>query len=344
MIEMNLLGEIDRTDMQSMVDAFPEMLQITTLTQEFRQSIQLAKKDNIEGICLLGMGGSAISGLLTKGVIHSDVPIISVRNYSIPKFVKQSWIIIAVSYSGNTEETLLSLREAKKKGSTCFAITSGGKMRTEVPSNRTHVLPKGFQPRAALPLIFSAVFPTIELLLGKEHIDLKLIAAQLKKTQKQWGTEIRKPEDFAQFLVGKIPIFTGWSHLFPVAYRAKCQINENAKAAAFYSELPEVNHNEIESVLTFTEKKLVPIFLRSVHETRRISQRFDITHDIYKDYGCEPVSIKLRSQSKLEETLAITHYLDRVSVNLANIIGVDPINVDRIQILKKRLASDNETI
>jgi len=125
----------------------------------------------------------------------------------------------------------------------------------------------------------------------------------------------------------------------PVAYRAKCQINENSKAEAFNSEIPEATHNEVEGFPYDEESHIIPIFLRSSNEDPRISQRMDVALDLYKEIGLNPLNLSAFGSSKIENMLSLTQYLDMVSVELAEKRGADAVNVRRITELKKRLAS-----
>jgi hypothetical protein len=149
---------------------------------------------------------------------------------------------------------------------------------------------------------------------------------------------MESPEKLAHVLGDSIPSFTGWKHLAAIAYRAKCQISENAKGVALWSEMPEASHNEIEASVSYLDHSVVPIFLRSKYEDKRTAGKFNVVSEIYSDIGCKPVQLAFDSDSKVEEALAMAHYLDTVSVELADIRGVDSLHVDKIADLKARLA------
>jgi glucose/mannose-6-phosphate isomerase len=199
------------------------------------------------------------------------------------------------------------------------------------------VLPQSFQPRAAFPLIFTTLLNLIEILLRKKLTDFNNIADELSKKVSKWESSEFSPKAMALDLLEYIPVFIGSQHLTPVAYRAKCQVNENAKAMAFSSELPEANHNEIESFDSNNEHSVIPVFLRSSHEIDPMKQSFDILMEIYEEEGYAPLKLSLKSDSKLEEMLMLTYYLDLASIELAGLRGVNPISVDKISKLKSRL-------
>jgi glucose/mannose-6-phosphate isomerase len=298
-------------------------------------------KEGVQGICFVGMGGSSIAGNYVRALLseESRIPIVVVRNYSLPMFVDNTWVVIAISYSGNTEETLAAVSSAEAIGARIVTLTSGGKMAQEdkYPTVR---LPKDFQPRAALPIIFSIALPIAETLSGLTTSKFGALENILTENATMWGKWIQSPHQLAKSLIRKIPLFIGSRHLTPVAYRAKCQINENSKALAFQSELPESNHNEIESFVSTYGCSIKPIFLRSCFESRALHKRFDVTLEIYNEMGLNPLNIEIKGETKLEEMLLQTHFLDMVSVEYAILREVNPISVDKIEDLKRRLSKD----
>jgi glucose/mannose-6-phosphate isomerase len=336
---MPILDDIDLSSMRETVQAFPDLLTILELSDDLMLFIKNARTKGFDGIGLLGMGGSSIAGEMSRGLLWGDthVPIVSIREYDLPGFITEEWFIIAVSYSGNTEETLSALQQAMEIGCPFIVITTGGKMieiAGDAPSLR---LPRGIQPRAALPLLFSAEYGLLQLLVKDRMIDLKETSEWLKKRMDDWGKALPTPAEFAAKVRDQIPLFFGSGHLTPVAYRAKCQVNENSKMVAFHAEIPEGNHNEIEGSYGYMRRNVVPVFLRSDHESKRVKQRIDITSDIFSRYASHTLHLEFKDGTKLQEALAITHYLDMVSVELAELHDVDPVSVERIAELKNRL-------
>ncbi len=336
------LEGVDLTSMRSMVLRFPELLVAKKPDSRFLERARRTGESGIDGICLVGMGGSSIAGEICRGLLldQSSVPILTVKNYSLPNAVGRKWAVVVVSYSGDTEETLSSFEDARSRRATIFVITTGGTLAKRAQSASMHVVPKGLQPRAALPLMYSAVHPTVEALSGLEATDLERVATTLRQQAQDWGARADSPSTLAEKLKDSIPLFIGWKHLVPIAYRAKCQINENAKTVAFHSELPEADHNEIEAAMSYGRHSVVPVFLRSCFEESAIRRRFDVTSEVLSGAGCESIHLRIRTDSLLEESLAMTHFLDMTSVDLAERLGVDPLRVDRIAHLKKELAAD----
>ena len=335
---MDTLEKINPQDMKNMVTFFPDLLNVIDISPQIKSVLKDFRAEEIKGICYVGMGGSSIAGSYTQYYLSDKlkIPLHVVRNYSLPKYVDNKWIVILTSYSGNTEETISSLRNAMDRNLRTICISSNGKI-TEIGKNVV-AIPGKIQPRAAFPLLFSTVLTITELALSEKNTDFSRVADFLKEQAKLWGKVFPEPIEVASLFHHKIPLYIASGYLVPVAYRAKCQINENSKHPAFYSEIPEANHNEIEGFADSIAKELVPIFLRGNNEKQEILKRIDITYDLYKDMGLNPLVLKVDDAEPLEEMLALTHYLDMVSVELAFLDKANPISVDRISELKRRMA------
>ena len=340
-VEFNLssIEKIDTKSMRSMIEGFPILLRKASLDDKVKARAIELHKTGIKGICMVGMGGSSIAGEMCKWLLNDQakIPLISVRDYDLPAFVNEKWVTIAVSYSGNTEETLTAFDEASKKGCEIITITTGGKLgELSEPTSCNRLYPD-FQPRAALPLILSAEYLIVNTLLGLHHENLVELSKKIEAHHANWGSVVPFPRDIAKSIIDHIPVFIAWGHLKPVAYRAKCQVNENSKAIAIQLEIPESNHNEIEATLVCAKHSVLPIFLRSKWESNKITKRVEATSEIYSLNGCNAEHIHFQCESKLEEMLALTHYFDMVSVELAELLNVDPVSVDRITHLKKKI-------
>ena len=337
---MKLPSSIKPDNMKNLVTHFPQLLSTLQIESSILNTAREFHKEGLNGICFLGMGGSSIAGNYARALLSKElkIPISVTRDYLLPTYVDDKWVVIAISYSGNTEETLSSLSMANEVGSRIILMTSGGKMAQESKHPIIH-LPKGLQPRAALPLIFSGVLPVVESLAGLKITKLHYLEEVLIKKSNTWNEWLAPPKEIAESFIGKTPLFIGARHLAPVAYRAKCQINENSKALAFHSELPESNHNEIESFVKTNGCSVLPIFLRSGLEPTKINRRFDVTYEMYLEMGLNPINLLASGDTRLEEMLVLTHFLDMISVELAELCGIDPVSVEKIKELKHRLST-----
>ncbi|MFW9912382.1 MAG: bifunctional phosphoglucose/phosphomannose isomerase [Candidatus Thorarchaeota archaeon] len=338
---MKELENIDTTDMKAMVASFPQMLRSGAPSDEILSKAERIRKEGIDGICLIGMGGSAIAGEIVKCLLadSAEEPILTIRDYVLPKTVDSRWVVVAVSYSGNTEETISGFKEAESRGSSTFVITTGGVLKDASDETRVHLMPAGFQPRAALPIIFAGVLPLVETLVNLKLTDLEKVSRNLELAATKWSSSNLKPGNLAMTLRNKIPVIIGWRHLIPVAYRAKCQFNENSKVFASSIQIPEMNHNEIEGTLSCKSHPISPVFLRSREEDERTRIGIESAAAIFEENGCHPKHLSLKFDSRIEETLGFIMYLDNVSVRLAEISGVDPVSVERIAQLKRKMGA-----
>lgn len=336
---MKLLGisSISERNMREMIQAFPELLRTVKIDDRIIERAERESEKGLKGVCFLGMGGSSIAGEYVRSLLSetSPVPLISVRDYSIPRHVDKDWVVIAVSYSGNTEETLSAYREARKRSCTIFSVTTGGELKRVSDTSYVQLIPSGLQPRAALPMLLSVTLNLTQSFLGLDHTDFNEVSRQVALSKKEWVGNLMSPETLASKLNDSVPVFFAHGHLAPVAYRAKCQINENAKYTALSWEIPEANHNEIEASASYKRFSFLPIFLESHFENKRMDQRFSATRAILS--SANGLVLKIGSRDRLEEMLSLTLYLDTVSLELADLNGVDSLSVDKISELKARL-------
>jgi glucose/mannose-6-phosphate isomerase len=327
-------------DMRSLVSHFPDMLRSIDLDHNIIDECKGYHERGYGGLCFLGMGGSSIVGLYVSELLRRDslLPISIIKDYTLPRFVTKDWIVIAVSYSGNTAETLSALKEADERGSKIITITSGGQIQETYSHYPQLLIRKGLQPRAAFPLLLSGILPITETIIGAEYTKMDKLAESLVAASKKWGEWIHRPDSLACKFLKRIPLFIGAEYMKPVAYRAKTQVNENAKTIAFGSEIPEAAHNEIEGFQENQQAAFIPVFLKHGDESKQIQQKQDVMQSLYEEIGMNPVSLRALGKSPIEKMLTLTHYLDMVSVELAEMRGVDALAVNRITELKKRLA------
>lgn len=336
---MGIINGVDTSSMGDMINYFPEMIGAVDIPSVVRKQARDVAGHLPQGIVMAGMGGSSIAGQYCKGLLvdESRLPLIVRRDYTLPGYVNDRWMMIAVSYSGNTAETLSCYAEARRRDCDCFIISSGGKLSEQGAGDHIIPLPEGFQPRAALPMIFSAEFQLVRNVLGIGEFDLKTARESVKKAKKKWGQNVPDPGSLADRLHQKIPVFMGAHHLDAVAYRAKCQINENAKSVAFQLPIPESNHNEVEAISNYSKHGISVILIRSSFESREISKRFNVTRELYEEENLDVHQIHIELDDRVAEILALTHFFDDLSLQLAMSCERDPVGVPMISRLKEKM-------
>ncbi len=302
------------------------------------QSAGISNQDRPGGLIVCGMGGSAIGGDLAAAALgdRATRPITTVRGYALESWTGPDSLVLCASYSGNTEETLACFEAAGAAGAGRVALTTGGKLAELARAEGVPVIgvPAGMQPRAAVVFMIVAVLECAASCGAAPGLHSEIdTAAELLRTI--------SPEDAEQLatdLRGTIPVIHGSGPTAAVARRWKTQINENAKAAAFFAELPEANHNEI----CFWERspsagRFSAVFLEDPDQHPRIQRRIDLTAAEVERAGAPAVRVPARGETRLERVLSLVMLGDLVSVRLAELGDVDPNEIAGIVRLKEAL-------
>ena len=304
----------------------------------------------INKVVVTGMGGSALAALLIKSWQESKLNITFeiVRDYKLPNYVDDKTLVIASSYSGNTEETLSCLDEALKKGANIGCVSSGGKL-VEIAKNNELpyvVLPSGIQPRMGVIANLRAILAVLVsygVVSQSDFDEVKNLGPWLNIESKKWGRDVSTNENQAKQLAllsaGKTAIFYSSTAMGGVAYKWKISWNENAKNVAFWNVLPEFNHNEFMGWTSHpVEKPYVVFDLRSSFDHPKITKRFEISDRLLSGKRPKANVIELQGESVIAQMLWASIFADFVSVYLAILNGVDPSKVELIEKLKQELA------
>jgi glucose/mannose-6-phosphate isomerase len=303
---------------------------------------------DVRNITVLGMGGSAIGGEFAGALLADElkVPLNVHRDYGIPGYVGRDSLVIASSFSGNTEETLSGFDEAKKRGAKIMAITTGGRLADEAKTLRLPLITFGYhaQPRAALGYSLTLVMGALTKLglvrdMGKE-IDAALADVAKLEERVHEGARTNDAKKMAIELVGKIPVIYGAGVMGVMARRVKDQWNENAKNWAHFDVMSELNHN---AVVGFAHPPIakdaqVVLLLRSKRDNPRHKVRFDVTKELLDRVQIPHQDLQFDGGSLLSEVLQMTYFTDYVSFYVALLNGADPSPVTSIDYLKDRLA------
>lgn len=353
-ITRELISAIDISDMFEVLGSFPaqvrKAMEIGRATPSFEK--------NVNRVLFLGMGGSAIGGDLlrsffeiTPGASHLQVTVN--RNYDIPGWVNESTLVIASSYSGNTEETISGVRQALGRTPHIVCITTGGELEQIASSNGKQLikLPTGLMPRCAIGYSFFSLlgFFRNSSLLGEEakgRIDRaqEETMRMLEKRASEF-MEINpgnKAIALAEKVHGRIPVIYSTSdRLDAVNLRWKGQVQENAKCLAFGSLLPEMNHNEINAWQQPEELQdsFIAILLYDEGNHERNKLRLDILGRMLDDAGRKTVKLHGEGEYLMTRTFDLIYLGDWFSYYLALKYGTDPTPVPIIMTLKDKLAA-----
>jgi glucose/mannose-6-phosphate isomerase len=301
-------------------------------------------------IIVAGMGGSAIGGSILKEWLRETLPIpIEVpRSYTLPAYADKDTLVFAVSYSGNTEETLSCFLEALERRCMIIATTSGGMLQEYcqgigIPLVR---LPGGYPPRSALPYLLLPLATSLRKLGVPLSLDEEVKEAIT--VLREVGEEVKpdtpvsknQAKGLALGLEGYIPLIIGSGFYKSVALRMKTQFNESSKTPAKTEVFPELNHN---MMVGWTERrdltgKFSVILLRDQQEPTEIRERIEATRSLVLDEGAARVlEIWSRGRGRLARVLSTLYVGDYASFYLAILYGVDPTPIPVIEELKRRL-------
>lgn len=304
----------------------------------------------IRNVAIAGMGGSGIAGDLVTGTWRERLrhPVSVLRDYYLPGWVGEETLVVLSSYSGETEETLTVASQATERNCLCVAITSGGKLGTFYRDLGVPVidLPSGLQPRAALlhllvPLVVVlselGVIPPADAELDDAR---RVVAGSVESLGPDVPTDRNLAKQVALGLLDTVPLIWGAETTSAVAQRWKCQINENAEMPAYWTVLPEADHNEIcgfGAPDVFGQMASV-VFLRDAHQHRQVTRRFDLTRELIAPAIGGVIELAADGTMPFGRTMDLVMLGDYVSLYLAIARGIDPGPVDMIGRLKTRLA------
>lgn len=304
----------------------------------------------ITKVVVAGMGGSALAALLAKAWLKAElrIPFEVVRTYDLPAYVDASTLVIASSYSGNTEETLSGLAQARAAGAQVAIISAGGKLEEAAREDSIAFveLPSHLQPRMAVIYNLRALIALLvhfDVANYECFTDIEATAEWLGEQSSRWTADVSTDKNYAKQLalmaVGKTPVFYAGSLMGPIAYKWKISWNENAKNVAFWNEYPEFNHNEFMGWTSHPVEKPFAVFdLRSKFDHPQIKKRFEVSDRLLSGKRPKAQVVELEGESPIAQMLWASILADFVSIYVAILNGVDPTPVPLIEKLKSELA------
>jgi glucose/mannose-6-phosphate isomerase len=362
-------SELDQANMIELLEEFPlKMRDALRLGEEFSIPTDFSptptpvldsatptaftsiSAQSFKNIVVLGMGGSAIGGDLLSDYLADElsIPIVVIRGYDIPKFVDENSLVFAVSYSGNTEETLSALKRCLEAKARVIALTSGGKFAALARENNFLVIkvPAGIQPRAAISYLFFPILKVLERIgIAKErHEEIEETLDILQELSKEYDAKSPLKNNFAKkvamSLYQHLPLIYGSEGLLEVvAMRWKTQINENSKWPCFWNVFSELDHNEIVGyeIENSINRQVKIVYLQDKEGLSRVEQRREITRKIIEDKVAEFIVCPTRGKGKMARMFSLIFLGDLASYYLAILNQVDPSPVACIEDLKKEL-------
>ncbi|MBA3648437.1 MAG: bifunctional phosphoglucose/phosphomannose isomerase [Chitinophagales bacterium] len=321
---------------------------IAGFTKQMAEAIEIGRKieltprhKDIRNIVIAGLGGSGIGGNLVAGLIAGKMklPLVVCKDYFLPEFANEHTLLIASSYSGNTEETLHALEEGINRGCKIVCISSGGSLISIAKKAGLDyvIIPGGKPPRACLTYSFIQqlfIFYYYGLIDDGFVVGIQEAIIHLDKEEKH----IQKlAKQIAKKLNKKIPIIYSAANMEAVAMRWRQQLNENSKVLCWHHVIPEMNHNEL--VGWRTPGKFAVLLLRNDIDYTRTQHRMNIVKNIISQYTRHIIEIYSKGDSFIEKSLYLIHLGDWVSWYLSSLRKVDASEVNVIDYLKMELAN-----
>ena len=300
-------------------------------------------------IVLAGMGGSALAAdmvqALTEGWLY--VPLQVVKGYDLPGYAGADTLVIALSHSGNTEETLSCYEQARARGCTVAALSAGGQLVERAARDSVaHVrVPSGAQPRMSTVYHLRGILKLLEhfgVIDGDLFAQVASSADWLASELVAWAPEQPESDNFAKQLaktmMGKTPVFYAGELTYPLAYKWKISWNESSKNLAFWGQYPEFNHNEFIGWSSHPiEKPFAVVDFRSALERPRIRERMELSDRLLSGMRPKAEVIELRGETLLQQLLWGLVLADMASIYTAVLNGVNPEPVALVEKLKKEL-------
>jgi glucose/mannose-6-phosphate isomerase len=343
------IASLDSHDLYSVLCDFPQQARTG---MDIGNSVNLSsiRSDDIRNLVVCGMGGSAIGGdvLRVYGEKLSRVPITVVRGYHVPGFVDAHTLVIVMSYSGGTEESLSAYADAHAKKAQCVVVTSGGALleQAEADGVPAAVIPGGLAPRSALGYLF---FPLLMIaarldILDVQQSTLAEVHAVLEQNTKEYADYLTGDNQaiaIAEKLRGRLPVlYAAQVGLEAVLTRWRCQIEENAKMLSYSNVFPELNHNEIVGWEQNPDLlgRIAVVVLHDRDDLPQIRKRISVTLDLIRSSAGEIIELYAQEENSLARIFGLICLGDWVSFYLAMLTDVDPYPIVKINRLKEELA------
>jgi glucose/mannose-6-phosphate isomerase len=346
------IGRRDPGKMLDAIAAFPDQMRTAwklsrdlTLAERYRTATSVA---------VIGMGGSAVCGDLVRATFSDRlrVPLISIRDYELPAWVDQSTLVVAVSHSGATEETITALSAALERRSPVAVISTGGPIgdvakRVDLPRL---TFPNETPPRAALGytlLLLSGLLERAGFLdISDSEVEEAIAAAATVRAACAADMPARTnlAKQLAWALLDKLPVVEGSGFMAAVARRWKTQFNENSHSAAAAEELPEATHNTVvgyEQPETMRDHQYV-VFLAGSGDAPRNRERMRLSIELLKASNIDFQRVSFDGPGRLAQASSAISLGDYVSFYLALLYGADPSKTEALSLVKQAMGTFDE--
>ena len=320
---------------------------VKNFSKQIREAIIIGKKasftehnSKLQNVLISGLGGSGIGGSIATFLTENEakIPVAVNKNYFLPNYIDSNSLVIICSYSGNTEETVNCLKEAIKKNAKIICITSGGKIAEEANKNNLDIItiPGGMPPRSCLGYSLIQLFYVLNYFGVINSGFEKQFEAAADLIDKEENSILIEAKLIAEKLFNKTPVIYSETSTEGVSIRFRQQLNENSKILCWHHVFPEMNHNEL---VGWRDQRndLAVIILRNNTDYERIQKRMEISKETFKKYCPTIIDLYSKGNSAVEKTMYLVNITDWISCFLADLRGVDAVEVNVIDHLKSEL-------
>jgi glucose/mannose-6-phosphate isomerase len=345
---------LDR-DAIAAVDSTAQLDEVLGLSEHLEDALwrvdsaQARPVDAVGGVIVAGMGGSASGGRLAAAALGSRLrrPLVVADGYALPGWAGPSTLVLALSYSGNTEETLSAYEDAAARGAPRIVASTGGALVARAREDAVPVvpIPGGFQPRAAIGYSLVSALEAAALSGAADSVrsEIEAASALAASLAEEWGPDA--PEDslaksIAVALHGTVPVIAGAELAAAAAYRWKTQFNENAELPAFASALPELSHNEVVGWASAAPlARFSYVSLEDPEAHPRNARRAELVAGIASAGAAPVIRVTARGASRVERLVSLILLGDLVTIYAAVLRGADPVDIPALDELKAAMAA-----
>ena len=334
------ISDVQRYDSKKMYEAYEKWPEIAQENYFFKDLPKIQFK-NIDHIVFAGVGGSGtvgdvISSILSKNDIHVNV----VKGYLLPKTVDSNTLVVTTSVSGNSNEALTVLQNAKKSNGKFIAFSSGGKMKKYSIKNKIpyYEIPEIHSPRASFTSYLYSILNVLEDVISVKKQNVKESISRLKETRKKISsdnlTNSNQALSLARWISDFPIIYYPWG-LHSAAIRFKNSLQENAKIHVFAEDIIESSHNGI--VAWEKRSKIKPILITGRDDYTKTKERWQIIKEFFNQKKIRYKEVHSLNGSILSKLVNLIYLLDYSSIYLAVLSKTDPTPVKSIEFIKGRI-------
>ena len=338
-MELQNLEKIDSQNMHEVYEEWPNIARTF-----FDKKFEKIKISNINHIVFVGMGGSGalgdiFSSILSKTNMHIRV----VKGYNLPKTVNENTLVVAISISGNTNETNTVLEKASKLNCKLIAFSSGGKMEKFCNDKNIEFrkIKKFHSPRASFPSFLFSILNILSPIIPISEKDIQNTLDKMQEVKKMISIENNSKNNIAMSLakwISNVPlIYYPWG-LECVAIRFKSSLQENSKTHVIIEDIVESCHNGV--VAWEKESSVKPIMIRGNDDHFRTIEKFEIISEYFDEKNIEYKEIFSGNGNILTKIINLIYILDYVTIYKSILEGIDPTPVKTIEYIKKKI--DNQ--